>query len=276
MPIDITCNDCSASYKVPDNVAGKKIRCPKCSDAVVQVPAATRADVDSATTVATRSQAGSSAGSQASSSAGSQAGTTAGSQAGTQTAAANGQAGKAAQWQLKTETGDVYGPVDKEELDQWVAEGRVNAQTQLLKSGDPQWQWATTVYPQLEQQELSLAPVGQQAQSQPYANPNSGYQNSGYQASGYQSTGYQQTVRSTGGGKSKMVAGILALVPMIGPLGIHNFYLGFVGRGVAQLLITVLSCGILSLVSQIWAFIEGIMILTGSIDRDADGYLLQD
>ena len=73
-----------------------------------------------------------------------------------------------------------------------------------------------------------------------------------------------------------MVAGILALVPMIGPLGIHNFYLGFVGRGVAQLLITVLSCGILSLVSQIWAFIEGIMILTGSIDRDADGYLLQD
>ncbi len=40
------------------------------------------------------------------------------------------------------------------------------------------------------------------------------------------------------------------------------------------MLITLLSCGILSFVSAIWGLIEGILLLTGSIDRDGHGYLL--
>ena len=39
----------------------------------------------------------------------------------------------------------------------------------------------------------------------------------------------------------------------------------------AQLLITVLSCFTLSFISGIWGFIEGILILTGSINTDAEG-----
>lgn len=42
----------------------------------------------------------------------------------------------------------------------------------------------------------------------------------------------------------------------LGTLGIHNFYAGYSGRGIAQLLLSVLSCGYLSLISWIWAIVE--------------------
>lgn len=74
--------------------------------------------------------------------------------------------------------------------------------------------------------------------------------------------------------KSKVAAGILGIV--LGSFGVHNFYLGYTGKAVAQLLITLLSCFILSPISAIWGLIEGIMILTGSIDKDSKGIKLVD
>ena len=61
-------------------------------------------------------------------------------------------------------------------------------------------------------------------------------------------------------------------------MGIHNFYLGYTGKAVAQLLITVLSLGFLSIASAIWGLIEGILILTGSENfrTDAKGIPLKD
>ena len=70
-------------------------------------------------------------------------------------------------------------------------------------------------------------------------------------------------------GKSKIGAGLLGI--FLGSLGIHNFYLGYTGKAIAQLLMTILSCGLLSVVSGIWGLIEGILILTGSINVDATG-----
>ena len=55
-----------------------------------------------------------------------------------------------------------------------------------------------------------------------------------------------------------------------------GFYLGYTGKAVAQLLISVLSVGFLSGVSAIWGLIEGIMILTGSIATDGKGVPLRD
>lgn len=72
--------------------------------------------------------------------------------------------------------------------------------------------------------------------------------------------------------KSKVAAGLLAI--FLGSFGVHNFYLGYTNKAVAQLLITVLSCGALSFVSGTWALVEGIMILTGSISVDAEGNAL--
>jgi TM2 domain-containing membrane protein YozV len=77
--------------------------------------------------------------------------------------------------------------------------------------------------------------------------------------------------------KSKLAAGLLGI--FLGGLGIHRFYLGYTGIGIAQLALGLggfLTCGITSIASGIWGLIEGIMILTGSINRDAQGLPLRD
>ena len=70
--------------------------------------------------------------------------------------------------------------------------------------------------------------------------------------------------------KSKLVAGILGI--LVGGLGVHRFYLGYIGIGIAQIAVTFITCG----VGALWGLIEGILILTGSINTDADGRLLKD
>jgi len=52
----------------------------------------------------------------------------------------------------------------------------------------------------------------------------------------------------------------------LGVFGIHNFYAGYQGKGIAQLLITVLSFGILGFIPWIWSIIEVI-----TVDRDFYG-----
>ncbi len=70
-------------------------------------------------------------------------------------------------------------------------------------------------------------------------------------------------------GKSRIAAGILGI--LLGGLGAHNFYLGYTSKAVAQLLISLLSCGALAAISSVWGIVEGILILTGSINCDASG-----
>ena len=74
--------------------------------------------------------------------------------------------------------------------------------------------------------------------------------------------------------KSKMVAGLLGI--FLGSFGVHNFYLGYTGKAVAQLLITLLTCGCGACISSVWGLIEGIMILMGNINTDANGNPLKD
>jgi hypothetical protein len=63
--------------------------------------------------------------------------------------------------------------------------------------------------------------------------------------------------------KTKLVAGLLQIII---PLGIGRMYMGQTGLGVAQLLVTIFTCGLGSL----WPFIDGIMILAGN-PKDALG-----
>lgn len=78
----------------------------------------------------------------------------------------------------------------------------------------------------------------------------------------------------SGNAKSKLAAGLLGI--FLGGFGVHNFYLGYTGKAVAQLLITLLTCGFGSVASSIWGLIEGIMLLTGSIAVDGNGLPLKD
>lgn len=94
----------------------------------------------------------------------------------------------------------------------------------------------------------------------------------------YQNTNYQNATVVNNNvnpqAKSKLCAGLLGI--FLGAFGVHNFYLGFYGKAIAQLLISILSCGALAIVSQIWGLIEGIMILCGNMDVDANGVPLKD
>lgn len=84
-----------------------------------------------------------------------------------------------------------------------------------------------------------------------------------------QTTISQSTVEPTlsspaavGSGKSQIVALVLALV--VGGLGIHRFYLGYIWQGVVQLL-TLGGFGI-------WALIDLIRIITGDLQPKDGSY----
>ena len=85
-----------------------------------------------------------------------------------------------------------------------------------------------------------------------------------------QNAGQAAPVATAQTGKSKLVAGLLGI--FLGGWGIHNFYLGNTGRGIAQIIVTFVTCGI----GALWGVIEGILVLTGSINTDADGNPLVD
>lgn len=99
-------------------------------------------------------------------------------------------------------------------------------------------------------------------------------------AKGTKATTTKTSAAVVGEPKSRLVAALLAI--FLGSLGIHNFYLGKNNLGLAQLLIAtiggVLTCGIATGAIQIWAFVEGIFILTktAGYTADADGQALRD
>ena len=69
--------------------------------------------------------------------------------------------------------------------------------------------------------------------------------------------------------KSKMVAGLLQI--FLGTFGIGRFYLGYNGIAVAQLAVSLLTCGI----GAIWPFVDGILILLGKV-QDPSGRPLRE
>jgi TM2 domain-containing membrane protein YozV len=71
------------------------------------------------------------------------------------------------------------------------------------------------------------------------------------------------------GAKSKIAAGLLGI--FLGGWGVHNFYLGNTSRGVIQIVVSLVTCGL----GAWWGLIEGILILCGNINTDAQGRPLQ-
>lgn len=142
--------------------------------------------------------------------------------------------------------------------------------------------------PQFQQPTFPQAPQPQYPQQYPQQPQSYGQQQPGYgQPAGYgygqpQPYGQQaqygqpqpQAFYNIADQRSRVTAGILAI--LLGALGVHNFYLHNTGKAVAQLLMSLLSCGALALVSEIWSIVEGIQLLTGSIKVDGRGIPLKD
>jgi len=134
--------------------------------------------------------------------------------------------------------GRQYGPVSAEQLRDWVAQGRANAQTLAQPDGSTEWK-PLSQFPEFAGAVVTLA-------APPRMDP------------------YDQR-------KSKLVAGLLGI--LLGGLGVHRFYLGYTAIGVAQILVTFITCG----VGAIWGLIEGILIMVGStITTDAEGRTLKE
>ena len=69
------------------------------------------------------------------------------------------------------------------------------------------------------------------------------------------------------GPKSKRTAGLLGV--FLGAFGVHRFYLGYTGIGIAQIVVSLLTC---TIGGAIWGFVEGLLILCDTtITTDANG-----
>lgn len=69
-----------------------------------------------------------------------------------------------------------------------------------------------------------------------------------------------------GQGPAKSQIAYVLLGIFLGGFGIHNFYAGYTGKAVAQLLITILSFFVLAWISWIWAIIDICIV-----NKDAKG-----
>jgi TM2 domain-containing membrane protein YozV len=193
-------------------------------------------------------------------------------------------------YQVYGADGELYGPVSLDELRKWIKEGRVSASSRIIDPitghavmassiAELAADFAAATQPAPVQPNGpygSNPPSGPSAQS-PYAQPGPGA-SSPYGQPGpapgvgpySQPPGQNPMVNAPYGApvgyqpKSKIIAGLLAL--FLGSLGIHRFYLGHNNIGVAMLLITVLTCGWGGIITGIWAFIDMILIFTGSMN----------
>jgi predicted Zn finger-like uncharacterized protein len=239
MPLEISCPSCSAKFRVPDSAAGKKIRCPKCKGAI-DVPVSEPVDAPPVAQSLPASVA-------------------------TSAPLFIRPAAQPDQWHLKTESGECYGPVTRDELDGWKAEGRVTSECQLLVEGTEQWQWAGEVYADLDGQPARVASrpttVDRPAQPSTTKKP-SAKKSSPSKEPTIPPADRDELARSS---RSKAIAGLLGI--FLGPLGTHRFYLGYWGLGLAMLF-TLGGCGF-------WSLVDAALVLLGRV-TDADGRPLSD
>lgn len=117
-------------------------------------------------------------------------------------------------------------------------------------------------------QPISGGAYGQQpGQMVPYQQvPQGGYQQPyGYPGAQPQYDQYGRPISD----KSKVVAGVLGIA--LGGFGAGRFYTGHTGLAVAQLIVTLVTCGL----GHFWGLVDGIMILVNG-GTDAQGRVLRD
>ena len=158
--------------------------------------------------------------------------------------------------------GQRYGPVDMDTLTQWIKEGRILPTTNLIDPIDGrtlQAQDAPVLYGMFPT--ATAVPPSAPGMGQP-----PGYFPSSPQGQATMNNAYLRG--SLPPPKSKVVAILLAF--FFGAVGVHRFYLGHIGTGVAMLLLVVCTCGIGGIITSIWALVDLIMIATGGL-KDASG-----
>jgi hypothetical protein len=136
--------------------------------------------------------------------------------------------------------GRQYGPVTADQIRQWIGEGRLTARM-LLRCDASDWK-PLAEFPEFAGAAGAVPPVA----TGPMACPAPAL-------------------------KSRIAAGLLGVfLPFF---GVHRFYLGYIGVGIAQIIVSIVTLGL----GALWGFIEGICILAGvGITRDARGCPLRE
>jgi DNA-directed RNA polymerase subunit RPC12/RpoP len=263
--VEASCSHCAGKFRLPETAAGKKIRCPKCKEpmavpALAEKPKSAPAEglksTWRASAAATNTTSPAPPVEKAPVSISPPAATFSAAPA-----AATPLRKKVADqvgelWFFRDEQGETSGPLERKTLDAWKQEGRVTADCQVLRHGSDQWQWASDLYADLEdneevadEQEAADSVVPPTNQHAPATNGSAEIDRDDETLSPH----------------SKPVAFLLALT--LGWLGIHRFYLGYVGLGLAMLF----TCGGLF----VWAIVDALRILFGKV-TDSEGLKLRD
>jgi TM2 domain-containing membrane protein YozV len=182
------------------------------------------------------------------------------------------------------EDGGRYGPADIDMLVQWANEGRLLGATTLIERGSERSIRADSITAiavalrRISGEEPAVVierddrpaemPTATRIPGPPFAGTARPVQPPIMMAV---PSGPLQAV----GPKSKIVAGVLGI--LLGGFGVHRFYLGYVGVGLAQLFLGIMICGWPGTLyaAWIWGFVEGIICLCGAM-RDRNGLALHD
>lgn len=178
--------------------------------------------------------------------------------------------------------GNRYGPADIDALVQWAREGRIVGSTMLVERGTERSLRAdgiTAINAELFRLSGSPNPVvverGPNGPSDAPTITRAGPMNWNAPASPQAHGGPPPVPTMPYGSRqmvshrSRLAAGLLGI--FLGGIGVHRFYMGYIGIGIIQILVTIISCGY----GAIWGFVEGIICLSGGM-RDADGLELRD
>jgi hypothetical protein len=142
MPIEFACQ-CGKRYRVSDEHAGKRTQCKVCG-AVVKIPGTRTADASHSSISGSNLRESSAAALSA--------------------APAVQPAPRAPErWYVFSHDAQQYGPVSREELDQWAQDGRITNLCQVIQEGWPEWVPAVNYYPHL------AAPAGMEAPADPFS-----------------------------------------------------------------------------------------------------------
>jgi len=154
MTIETNCSHCQRPLRLKPELAGKRIKCPQCK-AVIVVPELAVATPPPTSTPPTHTPPASTPPTAV------PARQVAATVATPATIPKPKESAKpvVSLWHLKTEDDEIYGPVPRAELHQWDAQGRVNIDCQLLLDGSDQWQWATDLYPDLDDESEPAEPA---------------------------------------------------------------------------------------------------------------------